>query len=145
MKQTNVKVDKHAGEKTSAKAVTAQAKGNVNDSVKGSGVEEVGADHIQIMNDAANLKNEKAKEVAHDKHLNEVDKKVRDLDVKKIADTSELKQLKEDSEVVKAMTSLPADARTAEFSTVIGFYYKRMNENIKTLHEKLADKVKGEE
>src|SRR5205814_5366065 len=127
----NVKADKNAGNGKTYRDVADKSEIS---NVYGKGTEQQGIDHNAVINRAADNENNRQKEVHRDKKMNAIDNKLRDQEHGiKISDSSELKQLKDDAEIVKAMIALPSDERTGEFSTVIGFYYKRMNENIKKL------------
>ncbi len=134
-------IDKHAGEETAPSKVIAK---NTTDGNHENGI--AGNNPVQIMNNAGDNEQQRQKELAHDRHLNETGEKIKRLDHKtKISDTAEIKQLKDDYETVNVMNLLPAEQRTAEFTPVVEFYYKRMNENIKRLYAKLVDKVGSDE
>lgn len=127
---------------TKTSALQVDGKPTMQDYIPTAGQEQVGADHVAIAQQAHDDIKQKEQERIDDKRLDELDKKIKDPTEKtKINDSAEIKQLSEDGETVRAMLALPADERTPEFGTVIGFYYKRMNETVKKIHDKLAGTV----
>lgn len=110
--------------------------------VHGSGAEEQGSDHVQNEIDATNNRRKESERLRKDKELSDTDKKLKDPTAKtEIKDTAILKAITEDSESVKALLAVPNDFRSAEYSTVVAFYYKRINANVVKLHDLLVKEL----